>query len=402
MRVLQNAHIATLRGPSGPRSAEAAGDVAWVHGTIALDDGRIVFVGPDAEWDGPAGEDLEGALVTPGFVDSHTHLVYGGDRAFEMALKLQGKSYMEILAAGGGIAYTTEQTRSASMQALVTQALPRLRRMIASGTTTIEMKSGYCLETEGELKMLQAGEALAGEVGILASHTFLGAHAVPSDTDADAYTKLIVDEMLPRVKAQGIAEACDVFVEEGVFTVEQGRAILAAASSYGMWTKMHADEIVNTKGAQLAASCGCRSADHLLRIDPEGIEAMAKSGTIATLMPTVPITLMSPEWAPGKALLEAGVPVALATDHNPNNPVTDMGLVAQLGCSLLGLSPQQALTAVTWNGACALGLEREVGSLEVGKRANVIIHNVGDLDHWIHEMGRSTVREVILGNDAAN
>jgi imidazolonepropionase len=321
--------------------------------------------------------------------------VYGGDRAFEVGMKLAGKSYMEILAAGGGISYTTGLTKAASQAGLVAQALPRLQEMMANGTTTIEMKSGYCLDTPGEMKMLAAGAELAVVTGIAASHTFLGAHAVPAGVDAKSYTQEILTLMLPAIAEQGIAEACDVFVEKGVFTSKQGIKILNRAKELGLWTKIHADEIVNTGGAQVAALCGCRSADHLLRVSDEGIAAMAKAGTIATLMPTVPITLMSPEWAPGKKFLEAGVPIALATDHNPNNPVTDMGLVAQLGCFLLGLSPAQALTAVTWNGACALGREDSVGSLAVGKQAHIIIHNVNTLDHWVYNLGSSTVREVI-------
>lgn len=395
MRVLQNATIATLQGPAGPRAAATASDVGLVRGTIAFEQGKIVYVGPDNEWTGEPGEDLQGALVTPGYVDSHTHLVYGGDRAFEVGMKLAGKSYMEILAAGGGISYTTGLTKAASQEELVEQALPRLREMMANGTTTIEMKSGYCLDTPGELKMLSAGAELASRTGVNASHTFLGAHAVPADADAQIYTEEIIQSMLPVVVEQGIAEACDVFVEEGVFTAEQGTAILQKARELGLWTKIHADEIVNTGGAQVAALCGCRSADHLLRVSDAGIAAMSEAGTIATLMPTVPITLMAPEWAPGKKFLAAGVPIALASDHNPNNPVTDMGLVAQLGCFLLGLSPSQALTAVTWNGACALGREEKVGSLEAGKAAHIIIHNVKDLDHWVYNLGTSTVREVI-------
>jgi imidazolonepropionase len=395
MRVLQNASIATLQGPAGPRPATAASDVGMIRGTIAVDAGKIVYVGPDEGWDGEPGDDLQGALVTPGYVDSHTHLVYGGDRAFEVGMKLAGKSYMEILAAGGGISYTTGLTKAASQAELVAQALPRLQEMMANGTTTIEMKSGYCLDTPGEMKMLAAGAELAAVTGIAASHTFLGAHAVPAGVDAKSYTQEILTLMLPAIAEQGIAEACDVFVEKGVFTSKQGTKILNRAKELGLWTKIHADEIVNTGGAQVAALCGCRSADHLLRVSDEGIAAMAKAGTIATLMPTVPITLMSPEWAPGKKFLEAGVPIALATDHNPNNPVTDMGLVAQLGCFLLGLSPAQALTAATWNGACALGREDSVGSLAVGKQAHIIIHNVNTLDHWVYNLGSSTVREVI-------
>ncbi len=391
-------NLATMQGTAGARDATAASDVAlreqW---GVAIQAGRITWVGPHGEWDGQAARtiDATGQLVTPGYVDPHNHLVYAGDRAFELSLKLQGKSYLEILAAGGGINYTVERTRKASLEQLVREARPRLDRMIQNGTTTLEAKSGYGLTTESELRLLEANQALAASAGVPIISTFLGAHAVPSGTDAAAFADLVIDEMLPQVAAQGIARYCDVFVEENVFTIEQGDAIFSAAKRHGLGLRLHADEIVNTGGAQLAARAGCVSADHLLRVSDEGIEAMAEAGTIATLLPTVPLTLMRPEWAPGKRFLDAGVPVALATDHNPNNPVTNMTLVAQLGCFLLGLSPAQALTAATWNAACTLGMEHEVGSIEVGKRADLLVHNIADLDHWVYEPGRQTAQAIL-------
>ncbi|MGB0652697.1 MAG: imidazolonepropionase [Thermoplasmatota archaeon] len=399
--LITNGNVATLAGPAGPRPAEAADDVGLVaDGAVAVKDGRIAWVGPAAEWDGAAARtvDAQGGLVTPGFVDSHDHLVYAGDRAFELGLKLAGKSYMEILAAGGGIAYTTGQTRAASVEGLVDETWPRLRRMLAAGTTTTETKTGYALDLPGELRMLEAARRLEEGSGMTMAHTFLGAHAVPKEYEGrtDAYVDHVVADMLPAVADQGIATFCDAFVEEGVFTYEHGEAIFAAAKGHGMGLRLHADEIVNTKGAELAAAAGAVSADHLLRVSEEGIAAMADTGTIATLLPTVPLTLFAPEWPSGKAFLEAGVPVALATDHNPNNPVTNLGLVAQLGCYLLGLTPAQALTGVTWNAAAGLGLEGEVGSIEVGKRADLLVHDVPGLDQWIQEPGRMTASQVYL------
>lgn len=271
--------------------------------------------------------------------------------------------------------------------------------MLRSGTAGIEAKSGYALETEGELRMLEAAHRLEQELGVPMTHTFLGAHAVPEDHKgrADAYVDLVIDDMLPKVARQGIATFCDVFVEADVFSHEQGERIFEAARAHGLKTRLHADEIVNTRGAELAAASGSVSADHLLAVSDDGIAAMADAGTIATLLPTVPITLMQPTWAPGKRFLEAGVPVALASDHNPNNPVTDMGLVAQLGCYLLGLTPAQALTACTWNAAAANDQLDVLGSLEPGKRADLCVHEVPDLDHWAQELGRRTVRHVVRG-----
>ncbi len=395
---IRKGNVLSMQGTAGPRAApDAVADVLPGQ-TIAIEHGRIAWMGPDEEWDGDARKtiDAAGRLVTPGFVDAHTHLVYGGDRAFEMGMKLAGRSYMEILAAGGGIAYTREQTRALDVQGLVAQARPRLRRMLKNGTTSLEAKTGYALETAGELRMLEAGRALETE-GARMAHTFLGAHAVPAEfkDDVDGYVDLVVDEMLPAVAKQGIATYCDVFVEEGVFTAAHGRSIFDAAKRHGLKARLHADEIVNTAGAQLAAEVGAVTADHLLRVSPEGIEAMAAAGTIATLLPTVPMTLMQPQWAPATEFLAAGVPVALASDHNPNNPITSMNMVTQLACYLLRMTPEQAWTGATWNAACSLGWQEDVGSLETGKRADIIVHDVPDLAHWAYEPGRSTIDTVV-------
>lgn len=399
---MTHATVATLAGPPGARAATALQDPGLRKDhAIAVRDGRITWVGPAQAWTGEATDTLDagGDLVTPGYVDAHTHLVYAGDRAFEIAMKLQGKEYLDILAAGGGIAHTVQATRAADLGPLVEAALPRLRRMLRNGTTSLEAKSGYGLTTEAELRILAANAALADRTGQTLVSTFLGAHAVPPEHegDADGYVDRIVEDMLPRVAEQGIARFCDVFVEEGVFTAEQGARVLEAATKHGLAGRLHADEIVDTGGAELAARMKAVTADHLLRVSDAGIATMADAGTVAVLLPTVPITLMQPQWAPGKRFLDAGIPVVLASDHNPNNPVTDMGLVCQLGAYLLGLSPAQALGAATWNAAVSLGIEDEVGSIEVGKRADILVHDVPDLDHWVYEVGRRTVRHVVLG-----
>lgn len=399
--LVKSCTVATMEGPQKPRDKHEADDAGLEAGwSIAAKNGRIVFVGPDSDWKGKAARVIEARrkLVTPGYVDSHTHTVYAGDRSKELKQKLQGKSYLDILAAGGGIMSTVRSTREATTNELEEQAAVRARRMLACGTTTLESKSGYGLTTKDELRMLEVNPRLSKRTGLPVISSFLGAHAVPDEFKGrtDAYVDLVVDEMLPAVETQQIARFCDVFVEEGVFTLEQGERILMAAKKRGFELRLHADEIVNTKGAELAAKVGCVSADHLLRVSPAGIEAMADAGTIATLLPTVPLTLMKPEWAPAAKLMEALVPVAVATDHNPNNPVVDLQFAAQLSCYAMGLTPNQALTAVTWNAACALGVEGQVGSLEVGKIANIVIHDVDMPQNWVAELGRNTAKAVIL------
>jgi imidazolonepropionase len=399
--LVRNATVATLEGPQRARDGFEASDCAMEAGwAIAVKDGRIVWVGPEPDWRGRTARALDARrkLVTPGYVDAHTHLVYAGDRASELRMKLQGKSYMEILAGGGGIMRTVRATREATENELEEAAHARLREMLHHGTTTLEAKSGYGLDTKTELGILAVHPRLLKRTGVAIVSTFLGAHAVPEEYKGrtDAYVDLVVDEMLPAVGEQNIARYCDVFVEEGAFTFEHGERILRRARELGFEVRLHADEIVNTKGAELAAKLGCVSADHLLAISDAGVKAMAEAGTIATLLPTVPITMMKGQWAPARKLLEAQVPVAVATDHNPNNPVVDLGFAAQLSCYMMGLNPAQALTAVTWNGACALGVEDKVGSLEAGKVANILLHDAAGLDQWAAGFGHSSVRHVVL------
>lgn len=399
--VIRKATLATMEGSAGPRDAVAAEELGMEAGwTVAMKGGRITWVGPDDEWKGKATRVIEGRrkLVTPGYVDSHTHLVYGGDRTHELKQKLQGRSYMEILAKGGGIMSTVRATRAATDNELEEAAALRLRQMLACGTTTVEAKSGYGLDTATELRILGLHPRVSKRVGVPIVSTFLGAHAVPEEFKGrtDGYVDLVVDDMLPKVRDQQVARYCDVFVEKDVFTPEQGERILAKAKELGFQLRLHADELNDTGGAALAARLGCASADHLLEVGDAGIDALAQRGTIATLTPTVPLTLMTKKWAPAKKLLEAHVPVAVATDHNPNNPVVDLQLAAQLSSYAMGLTPNQALTAVTWNAACALDVQDKVGSIEVGKIANLLVHDVAMPQDWVACLGRNTAKAVIL------
>lgn len=399
--VVRRATVATMDGPSGARDAVAANDCGLEAGwTVAVKGGRIAWVGPDPDFRGTAATvlDAKRRLVTPGYVDCHTHLVYAGDRSRELRDKLAGKSYMEILAAGGGIMSTVRATREASLSELEEQALGRLRQMVHNGTTTLESKSGYGLDKETELRQLEANPRLSKRTGIAIVSTFLGAHAVPDEYKGrtEAYVDFVLDEVLPAVQAQEIARFCDVFVEKDVFTVEQGERILRRAKELGFQLKVHADEIVNTGGAELAGRVNALAADHLLQVSEAGVQALVETGAIATLLPTVPLTMMKPQWAPARKLMDASVPMAVATDHNPNNPVLSLQMAAQLACYSMGLTPAQALTAVTWNAAEALDVERHVGGLQVGKVANLLIHDVPTLDRWVYELGRTTATHVIL------
>ncbi|MEK6975466.1 MAG: imidazolonepropionase [Candidatus Thermoplasmatota archaeon] len=399
--LIRKGTVATMEGASGPRDAVGAEELGLEAGwTVAVKAGRISWIGPDDEWKGKATRVIEARrkLVTPGYVDSHTHLVYGGDRTHELKQKLQGRSYMEILEKGGGIMSTVRATRAASDNELEETAAQRLRQMLQCGTTTVEAKSGYGLDTATELRILALHGRVSKKVGVPIVSTFLGAHAVPEEFKdrTDAYVDLIVDEMLPKVAEQHVARFCDAFVETGVFTVEQGQRILTKARELGFQLRVHADELSNSQGAELAATMGCLSADHLLQVSDAGIAALAASGTVATLTPTVPLTLMTKHWAPARKLLDAHVPIAVATDHNPNNPVVDLQFAAQLSSYAMGLTPNQALTAVTWNAACALDVQDKVGSIEVGKVANLLVHDVAMPQDWVACLGRNTAKAVIL------
>jgi imidazolonepropionase len=399
--VIRRATVATMDGPEGARNGDFANDVGLEAGwTVAIKGGRVAWVGPDPDFKGTAATSMDAKrrLLTPGYVDCHTHLVYAGDRSRELKDKLAGKSYMDILAAGGGIMQTVRATREASSNELEEQALVRLRQMVHNGTTTLESKSGYGLDKDTELRMLDVNPRLSKRTGVPIVSTFLGAHAVPDEYKgrSDAYVDFVLDEVLPAVQAQEVARFCDVFVEKDVFTVEQGERILRKAKELGFQCKVHADEIVNTGGAQLAGRVNALAADHLLQVSDEGIQALAETGTIATLLPSVPLTMMKPQWAPAKKLIDAGVPLAVATDHNPNNPIVSLQFAAQLACYAMGLTPAQALTAVTWNAAHALDVDRHVGGLQPGKVANLVLHDVPNLERWVYELGRNTATHVVL------
>ncbi|HUR60993.1 MAG TPA: imidazolonepropionase [Candidatus Thermoplasmatota archaeon] len=398
--LIRTATVATLEGPNKPRDGFEASETGLEAGwTIAVRAGRIVWVGPDPDWKGKAAKtvDAKRKLVTPGYVDPHTHLVYGGERSGELKQKLQGKTYSQILAAGGGILQTVRATREATDNELEEAAAIRLKRMLHCGTTTVEAKSGYGLDTRTELRQLALHPKLSKRTGVPVVSTYL-AHAIPEEhkADPDVYVDLVLEETLPAVAKQEVARFCDVFVDEGAFTVEQGERILKTAKDLGFQLRMHADELADTGAAGLGARLGCHAIDHLLKVSDPGIAAMAEHGSIAALAPTVPLTLLTRQWAPASRLMEALVPIAIATDHNPNNPVVDQQFAAQMACYGMGLTPAQALTGVTWNAACALGVEDKVGSIEEGKIANLVLHDVANVNQWIAEFGRNTAAMVVL------
>lgn len=358
-------------------------------GAIAARDGRIVFAGPAA--DAPAAArtvQCDGRWITPGLIDCHTHIVHGGNRADEFAARLAGASYEEIARAGGGIVSTMRATRAASEPELVASALPRLDALLAEGVTTVEVKSGYGLDTASETKMLRAARALSDERDVRVATSFLGAHAVPPEFagNADGYVDLICDEMIPAVV--GLADAVDGFCEGIAFSPAQIARVFDAARQHGLPVKLHAEQLSNLHGAALAAKYGALSADHLEYLDAAGIAAMAASGTVATLLPGAYYFMRETQLPPIAGLRTAEVPIALATDCNPgSSPLTSLLLVLNMAATLFRMTVDECLLGVTANAARALGLQDEIGTLEAGKACDLAIWDIERPAELVYRIG---------------
>ena len=386
---------------SAAKGGKAQGEIQLLRDAwLRIEDGVIAALGTGApEGTGCPVLDAGGRLVTPGLVDAHTHLVFGGWRQNELALKLHGVPYLDILAQGGGILSSVTATRTATEEELADKAAAALDEMLRFGTTTCEAKSGYGLTTEEECKQLRAIRALNQRHPIDLVATFMGAHALPQayKENREAYVSLVCEEMIPRVAAEQLAEFCDVFCETGVFTAEESRRILEAGKRYGLRPKIHADEIDPIGGSQLAGEIGAVSAEHLIVCPDEGIDSMAKGGTVACLLPATSFYLGA-DYAPARKMVKAGVPVAMATDFNPGScPCLNMQLVMNLGCLRYRLTPEEVLTAVTLNGAAAIGRAEAVGSLEPGKRGDLLIWEARDLNYVCYRMGSNLVHTVVKG-----
>ncbi|EGF90926.1 imidazolonepropionase [Asticcacaulis biprosthecium C19] len=364
--------------------------VEIVEGMIAARDGRIVYAGPEHDFDADTTHDLAGRLVTPGLIDPHTHLIYAGDRCHEFRLRLEGASYEDIARAGGGIATTVKATRAASEADLIAQALPRLDTLLAEGTTTVEIKSGYGLTLADELKMLRAAHALATHRPVRIVTTFLGAHALPPEYAGcpDDYITEVCEVMIPAVAAEGLAVAVDAFCENIGFTPDQTERVLTAARAHGLQVKLHAEQLSNLNGATLAARHCAVSADHLEYLDEAGIAAMRTAGTVATLLPGAFYTLRETKVPPIDALRRAGVPIALATDHNPGtSPLSSLLLTMNMGATLFRLTVGECLAGVTRHAATALGLGAEIGTLEPGKACDLAIWDVDAPEQLVCRVG---------------
>jgi imidazolonepropionase len=395
--------VYTCRGPAPLRGHDQGNARPIEYGSVAAHDGHIVAIGTVADVRRritPAPDatvvDASGCTVVPGFVDPHTHLVFAGDRRDELQQRLAGASYAEIAAAGGGIVKTVRATQQASVQELIDAALPRLRGMLACGTTTAEVKSGYGLDTASELRMLRAIRALGTLQPIELSATFMGAHEIPIEYRGrrDDYVRLVIHEMIPAVAAERLAEWCDVFCEHGVFTPQETRAILEAGLRAGLRPRVHADELGVSGGAEVAALVGAQSADHLIHVDEAGARALARSGVVATLLPAAAFYLKLGRFAPARMLIERGVPVALATDINPGGGFSpSMPFVMTLACFGMQMTLEEALVGATLNAAAALDRADRVGSLEEGKQMDAVIVQ-GTLADLVR-VGTPVVRHVI-------
>jgi len=413
----------------GPKRGPAMGELGIIEdGAVAVKDGLITLVGPTAEVRGQvtATEEIDasGKVMMPGFVDPHTHLVFAGHRAAEFEQRIKGATYLEIMAAGGGIMSTVRATRAASVEQLVEESRARLDRMLAHGTTTAEVKTGYGLDTENELKMLEAIRRLDAEHPMDLVATFLGAHAVPEEYKGrvDEYVDLVVEEMLPKVASDKgsvtrdkavftpgplspipcpLSLFCDVFCDEGAFTLEQSRRVLEAAQALGFGLKIHSDEFRPRGGTRLAVELGAISADHLVCTPDDEIELLARSDTVAVALPGTPFGLGHHEYTPARRIIDSGGALALATDLNPGTCWCEsMQFIIALACRFMKMTPAEAIAAVTINAAHAVGLGHRVGSLEVGKKADILVLDIPDYRHLAYRFGVNLVDRVIKGGES--
>ncbi|MFQ5986240.1 MAG: imidazolonepropionase [Thermoplasmata archaeon] len=394
--------LLTLGGYRKPRRGKDLLDLGpRDRAAVLIERGIVTQTGLDVEVAREARSvealDARGRLVLPGLVDAHTHAAFVGSRADELADKLRGKSYAQIAREGGGILRTVRAMRAASEEEIVEETISRLRRMSAQGTTTAEVKSGYGLDRESETKMLAAIARLAGRAPTTLVPTFLGAHAIPPEfaSNPSGYVDSLVETVIPAVADQGLARYCDVFVEDGFFDPDQGRRILLAGQEAGLPSKVHADELTASGGAELAASVQAVSADHLIFASEEGLGAMAKAGTVGILLPGT--TFSSPDlpYADARRMIEAGVSVALGTDLSPNSWIESMLFVISLACYRLRMRPEEAVSAATWNAAWAVGLAAEVGSLETGKRGDLVVLEARDVPEIPYRIGRNLAGTVV-------
>lgn len=399
--------ICVVPGKNGPQRGHELGELGLIeNGAVAVQAGNIVEVGDtavlQAQYQAETTLNAHGRVVTPGFVDPHTHIPWAGDRAAEFEQRVAGAAYMEIMAAGGGIMSTVRATREASVTELIADNLPRLQRMLQFGTTSAETKTGYGLETATELKQLDAIWALNQAHPVELTPTFLPAHAVPAAFNGrtDAYVDLVIQEILPAgaqwAKQHNQPLFCDVFCEEGVFDVAQTRRILETAVPLGYQLKVHADEFVGLGGTKLAVELGAVSADHLVKTPPEDIRALGHGRTIAVGLPGTPFGLGEPDYTPAQAILDAGGALALATDCNPGTTWCEsQQMVMALACRYMKLTQAQALVAATLNAAHAIGRGDEIGSLEPGKQADLLILDVNDYRQLGYRYGTNLVQTVI-------
>ena len=394
--------LVTMQGSSSFRVKEEMNKINIIENAyIAVKNGKILAIGVGDEFgnlceDDTKIHDAEGLLVTPGLIDSHTHLIHGGSRENEFSMKLNGVPYIEILNNGGGILSTVKATKEASEEELYKKAKKSLDRMLEFGVTTVEEKSGYGLELNTEIKQLEVARVLDKNHPVDLVHTFLGAHAVPEEYKENhkAYIDILVDVMMRKIKDMGLAEFCDVFCEEGVFTIEESEYILQKAKEMGYKLKIHADEIESLGGAELAAKLGCVSADHLMAASDEGIKMMAENNVVANILPATSFNL-NKNYADCRKMIDMGAIVSLSSDYNPGScPSENLQLVMQLGCLHLKMTPNEVLTAVTINAAYAIDRADKIGSIEVGKNADFVVFDARNVEYLMYHFGINHTKKV--------